>query len=203
MSTILQRALRKVRRSSSALIWRPSRTSLPGSLTKLLLAIPNLISLGRYIQRSVTQFRQAVSIEGLKPNIGDFPGSIGFLALMVFAAYNMQEEEGIDESNYFFRLREILNLPLYRGRPEGMPTGTEEPLWKAWNRYLTHAGFQETAERGAGPQTYLRYMLSQLSSVSQISNTCECDSVIPISLTSSTVTSWAFGSQDSVLTTRS
>jgi len=42
---------------------------------------------------------------------------------MVVAAYNMREEEGIDEANYFLRLREVLKLPLRRGRPEGMPAG--------------------------------------------------------------------------------
>ena len=113
-------------------------------------------------QCCVASFCDSVSIEGLRAKIGDVPGGVGFLGLMVYAAYNMQEEEGIDESNYFLRLRKVLGLPLYeRGRPEGLPPGEEEPLWKAWNRYLTNAGFQVTAERGAGPQTYLRYILSQ------------------------------------------
>ena len=81
---------------------------------------------------------------------------------MVYAAYNMQEEEGIDESNYFLRLREVLELPAVSGATGWhAAAGAEEPLWKAWNRYLTDAGFQETAERGAGPQTYLRYVFSQ------------------------------------------
>ena len=81
-------------------------------LDEAVVGNPQLDFVGAVRQRSVTQFRQAVSIEGLKPNIGDVPGGVGFLALMVFAAYNMQEEEGIDESNYFFRLREILSASL-------------------------------------------------------------------------------------------
>lgn len=105
--------------------------------------------------------RDSVSIDHLIRSVGDVPGGVGFLGLMVFAAYNMQEEEGIDEANYFLRLREVLELPQERGRPDGLPAGQEEPLWKAWNRYLTDSGFMETAERGAGPQTYLRYVLSQ------------------------------------------
>ena len=80
---------------------------------------------------------------------------------MVLAAHNMQDEEGIDETNYFVRLRDLLWLANGRGRPDGMPAGAEEALWKAWNRYLTAAGFQTTAQRGSGAQTYLRYVFSQ------------------------------------------
>ena len=88
-------------------------------------------------------------------------GGVGFLGAMVFAAYRMLEEEGIDESNYFYRLRKELGLPLEHGRPDGMPAGSEEHLWFAWNNFLKHSGFQPTAERGSGPQTYIRYPLSQ------------------------------------------
>lgn len=110
----------------------------------------------------VNPWRTSVSIDILKAKVGDVPKGVGFLGLLVYAAYNMQEEEGIDESNYFRRLREVLGLPVYqRGRPDGLPPGEEEPLWEAWNEYLTNAGFQETAERGTGPQTYLRYVFSQ------------------------------------------
>lgn len=110
----------------------------------------------------VNPWRTSVSIDILKAKVGDVPKGVGFLGLLVYAAYNMQEEEGIDESNYFRRLREVLGLPVYQsGRPDGLPPGEEEPLWEAWNEYLTNAGFQETAERGTGPQTYLRYVFSQ------------------------------------------
>jgi hypothetical protein len=61
---------------------------------------------------------------------------------MVLAAYNMQEEEGINETNYFLRLRELLDLPPVQRRPEGMtPAGAEEPLWQNWNNYLAAMGF--------------------------------------------------------------
>jgi hypothetical protein len=105
--------------------------------------------------------RNSLRVDGLTTNIGNFPGGVGFLGLMVLAAYNMQDEEGIDESNYFLRLREVLDLPQEKGRPDGLRAGTEEPLWKAWNKYLAETGFQATAERGAGPQIYLRYVMSQ------------------------------------------
>jgi hypothetical protein len=122
---------------------------------------PLLDFVGAVRQRCIVSSRESVSIEGLRAKIGDVPGGVGFLGLLVFAAYHMQEEEGIDESNYFLRLREVLELPPHRGRPEGMPAGAEESLWKAWNKYLTDAGFLATAEHGAASQIYLRYVLSQ------------------------------------------
>ena len=93
--------------------------------------------------------------------LGKIPGGVAFLGSMVLAAYRMQEEAGIDESNYFLRFREVLELPPIPGRPDGMPPGAEEPLWIAWNRFLEGLGLLPSAERGAGPQTYLRYALSQ------------------------------------------
>jgi hypothetical protein len=111
--------------------------------------------------RCVSSSGDHVNLDALGNGDGNIPGGVGFLGLMVFAAYNMQEEEGIDDSNYFLRLQEVLGLPQYQGRPDGMPPGAEEPLWKAWNDHLTTSGFQPTAERGSGPQTYLRYVLSQ------------------------------------------
>ena len=94
-------------------------------------------------------------------HLGRFPGGVAFLGSMVLAAYRMQEEAGIDESNYFLRFREVLELPPIPGRPDGMPPGAEESLWIAWNRFLEGSGFLPSAERGSGPQTYLRYGLSQ------------------------------------------
>ena len=114
------------------------------------------------VRRQVVEpYGDSVCVSGLRGSSDGVPSGVAFLALMVFAAYNMQEEEGIDEANYFLRLREALGMPTLQGRPVGMATGAEEPLWMAWNHYLAHAGFQATAERGSGPQTYLRYALSQ------------------------------------------
>jgi len=113
-------------------------------------------------RRCVSPVGDHVNLNTLKSSHGNIPGGVAFLGLMVYAAYNMQEEEGVDEKNYFLRLREVLGLPQSQGRPEGMlPAGTEESLWKSWNEHLTAAGFQCTAERGSGSQTYLRYVLSQ------------------------------------------
>lgn len=112
-------------------------------------------------ERSVSPITGVINLSNLWSKPGKLPGGVGFLAAMVLAAHNMQDEEGIDETNYFLRLRDLLWLPDGRGRPDGMPPGAEESLWKAWNRYLTAAGFQTTAQRGSGPQTYLRYVFSQ------------------------------------------
>ena len=73
------------------------------------------------------------------------PRGVGFLAAMVLAAHRMETEEHddeqIDESDYFRRLREILGLPMEQGRPVGLkidynragstPLAPEEPLWQA------------------------------------------------------------------------
>ena len=113
-------------------------------------------------RRCVSSAADRVNLDALRNSDGNIPGGVAFLGLMVYAAYNMQEEEGVDEKNYFLRLREVLGLSQSHGRPEGMlPAGAEEPLWKGWNEHLTTAGFQPTAERGSGSQTYLRYVLSQ------------------------------------------
>lgn len=112
-------------------------------------------------QRCAVPGGDAINIAGLAATIGSLPGCVGFLGLLVFAAYNMQEADGIDESNYFLRLREVLGLPSDRGRPVGLPTGAEEKFWKVWNHYLVAHGWLDTAERGVGSQTYLRYILSQ------------------------------------------
>lgn len=111
-------------------------------------------------------FRNTVGIDWLRGMRGDVPGGIAFLALMVYAANQMQEESGINDTDYFRRLRFELGLSDEGGRPQGLriPQGgvaPEEPLWLEWNEYLLDAGFQPTAERGEGPQTYLRYVITQ------------------------------------------
>lgn len=107
------------------------------------------------------RFPPRVGLDALRGFAGPQPRGAAFLAVMVLAAYRMHEEEGIDESNYFLRLRELLRLPSERCRPDGMVAGSEEPLWLAWNDHITRSGFQASAERGSGPQTYLRYVFSQ------------------------------------------
>lgn len=102
-----------------------------------------------------------VSLSSTMGRIGDVPAGVGFLALMVYAANQMRDDGEINDLNYFLRLREALGLQPVQSRPDGMPAGSEEPLWLAWNQYVIGAGFQATAERGSGPQTFLRYVISQ------------------------------------------
>jgi hypothetical protein len=103
-----------------------------------------------------------LNLHGFRADLNGVPGGVGFLGVMVLAAYRMQEDEGIDETNYFLRFREVLRLPEDKGRPDGMPAGDEEPLWKAWNEFVSRNGFQVTAEKGdEGSQRYLHYVMSQ------------------------------------------
>lgn len=109
----------------------------------------------------VDQSSDGVNLDVFAASYGKIPAGVAFLGVMVLAACRMKEEEGVDESNYFLRLREILGLKPIRGRPKGMPPGAEKPLWLAWNRFLVALGYTPTSEEGAGPQTYLRYVFSQ------------------------------------------
>jgi hypothetical protein len=77
-------------------------------------------------RRCVSSSGDHLNLNALRSRDGEVPAGVAFLGLMVFAAYNMQEEGGIDESNYFLRLREVLGLPHFQGRPDGMPPGAEE-----------------------------------------------------------------------------
>ncbi len=109
----------------------------------------------------INPYREEIALQNIRDRIGVYPGGVAFLGIMVLAAHRMQEDEGIDESNYFLRLRETMRLSVRQGRPAGMPPGSEEFLWIAWNKFLVKNGFQTTAEQGSGPQKYLRYVLSQ------------------------------------------
>jgi hypothetical protein len=59
------------------------------------------------------------------------PRSVAFLAGMVFAAYEMRDDENADDSTYFYRLRELLgvNAAPKGVRPRGMviPIGRPAP----------------------------------------------------------------------------
>ena len=112
------------------------------------------------VRSRVLSKKNKLTLGGLEEKINGVPGGVAFLGLMVYAAHNMQEEVGIDDGNYFIRLRELLNLQ-GEGRPDGLPPGKEEPLWQEWNRFLLKSGFQKTAHRGSGPRTFLQYVISQ------------------------------------------
>src|SRR5262249_43251257 len=122
------------------------------------------------ISRCVTGNESRVDLSCLGGTDSDgIPQSVAFLAGMVFAAYQMRDDENADDSTYFYRLRELLGVAAApKGvRPRGMviPIGRpapEESLWQQWNRWLVQQGFQPTACQGNGPKNkYSNYAISQ------------------------------------------
>jgi len=92
------------------------------------------------------------------------PQCAALLGAMVLAACRMAPEEeggGIDESDYFCRLRTVLGMT-GSGRPRGMlPAGIEESLWQNWNKWLREQGWMPTAVPGEGAWRFIRYPVSQ------------------------------------------
>ncbi|THF70984.1 hypothetical protein E7T06_05365 [Deinococcus sp. Arct2-2] len=92
------------------------------------------------------------------------PLGVAFLGAMVLAASNMATDaQGqLHERNYFRRLSDVLGVPLgSQGRPPGLPTGAEEPLWRDWLVYLRSRGLDSTAKGGEGPRRFIAYPISQ------------------------------------------
>jgi hypothetical protein len=90
------------------------------------------------------------------------PRYLVFLVVMVLAANRMAEGEEIRETNYFVRLRGILDISGNdSGRPKGMRDGAEEVLWRQWQNWLRTKGFQPTAFPGEGSKKYIQYPISQ------------------------------------------
>ncbi|NTU58876.1 MAG: hypothetical protein HGB00_08195 [Chlorobiaceae bacterium] len=91
------------------------------------------------------------------------PNGIAFLAITVLAAHKMANAEGIDHTNYFRRLRQVLGFSAGGvGRPPGLDVGQEEPLWRSWGMWLDSNGWAATAERGPeGPMRYINYPIGQ------------------------------------------
>jgi len=97
-----------------------------------------------------------------------YPRGVAFLGIMVLAANQMAGDRELDETNYFSRLRQILNLPNGgQPRPRGLhiPQGEVAPeveLWTTWNRWLIKQGYIPTAQEGASaPTKYTKYSISQ------------------------------------------
>ena len=100
------------------------------------------------------------NLQGRTPD--GLPQGVAFLGATVLAAYQMAEEEQIDQNNYFRRLREVLGFSTSEsGRPSGMERGSEESLWLEWKRWLMEKGFLSSAQRGDGSTTYISYPISQ------------------------------------------
>lgn len=121
------------------------------SLPVFCLAVRNRIFKGNCIELE--------RVAGL--NASEVPNGVAFLAAMVLAASRMEEKDLISHSNYFARLREVLELPIEEGRPRGMKIGSEKFLWSEWGLWLQKQGFLPTAYAGDGPTTYTSYPISQ------------------------------------------
>jgi hypothetical protein len=99
-------------------------------------------------------------LQGL--NEQGLPKSVAFLGAMVLAAYRMAEDEEVNQSNFFRRFKEILDLPISEySRPRGMKSGAEEPLWQDWAFWLRQKGFIPSAQPGDGSRIYINYPISQ------------------------------------------
>ena len=102
------------------------------------------------------------NLQGRTPD--GLPQGVAFLGATVLAAYQMAEEEQIDQKNYFHRLREVLDISTSEsGRPPGMERGyeAEEPLWLEWKRWVMEKGFLSSVQRGDGSTIYIYYPISQ------------------------------------------
>lgn len=90
------------------------------------------------------------------------PKCVGFLATLVLAAYDMEEDEVAGATNFFYRLRRRLGMPLEeQGRPIGLDAKHEERLWEIWNQWLVASRWTPTAYPGQGATQYINYARSQ------------------------------------------
>ena len=92
------------------------------------------------------------------------PAGVAFLSAMVLAASKMATDAAgqMHERNYFRRLADVLGVELgSQGRPPGLPTGAEEPLWQAWLTFLQGRGLNSTARGGEGARRFIAYPISQ------------------------------------------
>ncbi len=96
--------------------------------------------------------------------------AVGFLSVMVLAAFEMGKVEGQGTHAYFNNLRRLLGFEAAseeQARPPGMrisqttALAPEEGLWEDWNYWLKMLAYIPTATPGAGPTRYIRYPISQ------------------------------------------
>jgi hypothetical protein len=88
------------------------------------------------------------------------PAGLGWLALQVLAAYQMRPDEELSTSNYYTRLREVLQLP-GQGKPAGLEYTEMGALWQQWNHWLTRQGWLPTAQQGKSTHRFTRLPISQ------------------------------------------
>src|SRR5687767_12691416 len=89
------------------------------------------------------------------------PGYISFLAVTVLAANRMAESEEVSQTNYFIRLKEVLEIHSDSHRPPGFEPGAEELIWKHLASWLISKGYLHSAQPGEGARKYVNYPISQ------------------------------------------
>jgi hypothetical protein len=111
--------------------------------------------------------KRKVQLAGVKGEFEGKPRCVAFLAAMVLAAHEMEEDlrNQIGETNYLRRFSELLGLSVgNQGRPLGMQAVDDYPevaLWNAWNIWLVRQGWKPTAIAGDGSHKYISYPISQ------------------------------------------
>lgn len=154
-------------------------TGLPtGSRIFLSIDDEALVSAGRLLDpvlprsERVTDFLQAVRkqfvfdnrVRNIFPDddiANTVPGYLSFLAATVLAAYRMAESEEVSQTNYFMRLKEVLEIYSDSHRPPGLESGTEALMWKDWASWLISKGYLHSAQPGEGARKYVNYPISQ------------------------------------------
>ena len=96
------------------------------------------------------------------------PKGVAFLGVLVLVASRMDQDldQSISERDYFTRLNDALHTEpagTHIRRPKHMTVGAdgEEPIWKAWAKYLRSRGYLPTASAGKGSWKYIGYPISQ------------------------------------------
>lgn len=114
------------------------------------------------VRESCLRFHRVDLSSLLDQNTKGPPKFAGFLATLVLAAYDMEDDEVVAANNFFFRLRRRLGFSLQdQGRPEGFGQQQEEFMWEIWNEWVVANRWTPTAYPGQGATRYINYARSQ------------------------------------------
>jgi hypothetical protein len=143
------------------LTWRQLLSQTEGDLAPVRAAF------AREILRKCSAWGGVISLDAINGLDGrGRPRCVAFLAAMVLAANDMEDDDEAGENNYYYRLRRVFDpSSTEHGEPEWLKDKYHErldvPLWETWNRWLTEQDWEPTAREG-GPNTkYINYPVSQ------------------------------------------
>jgi hypothetical protein len=94
------------------------------------------------------------------------PRGVAFLAAMILAAHDMEDEDAASELNYYYRLRRVFNPnSTEHGQPDWLTNHygerIDEQLWLEWNVWLAEHGWEPTAVHGGHNNRYINFPISQ------------------------------------------